>query len=92
MKMVTISTGISYASTQLLTNFLGFKYFPKALRGLLFAFTNLFILLGVIIVTVIGGNLFKLNRNIPFYITAGITIFTLIIFIIIYIKHIKPWK
>jgi len=93
MILVSISAGISYSTGQLLSNYLIFKHSPKPLRGLLFGIVNFFILISVIIVTCIGGTLFKYHdKNWPFCLGGGIMILALIAFFYLYFSNIVPWE
>jgi len=90
LTLIAIGVGMGYACTQLLTNYLGFKNYRRSIRGLLFALANIFIVSGVIFVSVIGGNLFRyFDRNWPFYIAAGSSVLGLFVFIYIYCKYIR---
>jgi len=89
LTLIAIGVGMGYACTQLLTNYLGFKNYRRSIRGLLFAIANIFIVSGVIFVSVIGGTLFRyFDRNWPFYIAGGCSSLGFLVFIFIYCKYI----
>ena len=93
MIFVGVVAGISYSSTQLFMNYLGFIYYPSEIRGRLYAAANVMSLLGNLIVTVIGGNLVRyLTQYAPFYFTIALTVIGLALFIVLYLKSIRKWE
>ncbi len=89
LTLIAIGIGISYSCTLLLTKYLGFKNYRTSIRGLLFSIANILIMLGVVSVAVVGGNLFKLDRNWPFFIAAGCTGVGALLFFILYCGPIR---
>lgn len=93
MIFVGVVAGISYSSTQLFMNYLGFIYYPSLIRGRLYAAANVMSLIGNLIVTVIGGNLVRyLTQYAPFYFTIALTVIGLVAFIVLYLKSIRKWE
>ena len=91
MMLIAAAVGIGYSCSQLLTNYLGFKNYRKSMRGTLFGIANSFVVLGVIVVSVVGGNLFRyFNRNWPFYIAGGCSFSCLCVFTYLYLSKIRP--
>jgi len=89
LTLIAIGIGISYSCTLLLTKYLGFKNYRTSIRGLLFSIANILIMLGVVSVAVVGGNLFKIDRNWPFFIAAGCTGVGTILFVYLYCGAIR---
>jgi len=89
MTLIAIGIGITYSCTLLLTKYLGFKNYRTSIRGLLFSIANILIMLGVVSVAVIGGNLFRINRNIPFFIAAGCAGIGALLFLYLYCGAIR---
>ena len=91
MMLIAAAVGAGYSCSQLLTNYLGFKNYRKSMRGTLFGIANSFVVLGVIVVSVVGGNLFRyFNRNWPFYIAGGCSFTCLCVFTYLYLSKIRP--
>jgi len=90
--LISVVSGISYSSCQLLMNYLGFVHYPNQLRGRLYAMANLISFFGNLLVTVIGGKLFELDEYIPFYLIAGCCVIGLITFVVLKFTVIKRWE
>ena len=89
MTLVAIGIGVSYSCSLLLAKYLGFKNYRTSIRGLLFSIANILIMLGVIFIAVVGGNLFQIDRNIPFYIGVGISFICSVVFLYMYFGSIR---
>jgi len=82
--------GSSYSCVLLTSNYLGFKYFPPALRGLLLAVNTMFTLVGVILTSGAGLILFPIDKFIPFLIICGSTMIAFGFILYTYFVKIKP--
>ena len=89
MTLIAIGIGISYSCTLLLTKYLGFKNYRTSIRGLLFSIANILIMFGVVLIAVVGGNLFQIDRNLPFYIAVGIAGVCSLVFFYLYFGAIR---
>ena len=93
LSLIATAVGIVYALSLLLSNYLGFKIYPPAMRGLLLSIATLCILFGVIFTTVIGGFLFNSgDTNWPFYIAGICSLLSFGAFVYIYYEMVVPKK
>lgn len=93
ISIIAISFGMAYAVSQLLSNYLGFKFYPTSMRGFFFSISNIFSLLGIILTTVLGGILFNSgDRNWPFYIAGLCSLMALCAFVYVHFEMIIPKK
>ena len=93
MSIIAMAIGAAYALSLLLASYLGFKHYPPSMRGFLFSIANVFMVMGTIVTTVVGGILAQDgDKNWPFYLGGISSLISFFIFVLIYMEIILPTK